>query len=1705
MSIGKQSLSIRKLAIGNESLNRLHLSILGLICLGAFLGPRGAFAQNVQYTQNIADTTLRSRFRVDPSTLGLSLQIPLGHYPGRGGAQLPITLYYGAKVWNVNFVETRTDVNDNPIYNILEPAYGQYSVSGWTCSLTPPTIEWTGYMNETYESGISNGCTPPPTTKTCEYISRMRVYMPDGSSHELRKDDLPRDARQPLNRTGTFLSVDGSRLRFETSSNTLYLLDGSRYLFNSAINHQAATQFIDRNGNTLDYSSAARQWTDSLGRVIGVPLPVDPALGGMNYSYEADRPTAGDYNYDVPGVGGSTLRYRFRWSRMSSVLTVPGKQLAYRADHTFANGNPKPAGPYLFVTSPGPLSPEPEPDASGNGVGNRLGSSDELFNPVVLSEIVLPNSVSYKFTYNTFGEIDKVVYPTGGYERYTHSRIAGTSYLKPIYAQANRGVVDQFVSAAGTSGEELHWQYSAAYSAVDAIYTVTATAPDSTRIERMIHVSRPSGTIKYGFDDVRAGMSYEERTYSASDEMLRRTLTDWRWDGPTAGGEASAMRDQRVSKQVEIVLDTGGDALTKKTTYQYDQDLNVISVTEFDFVSVAKATAETAGISTFASGSQMRKVETTYLVNDSAITSSVRAAYRARQLIALPTLAVTKNSANSRVAEVQMVYDEAAYPLLSYSSVPGWVDPGTTNRGNVTTTRRWLDTTNTYIETHVQYDKLGNPRNSWDALGRQSQLEYASVNAYAYPTLSKTPVPDTTGVNGLSSELISSNVFDSTGLLTSTIDSNGQTTSYVYSDPLNRLTSIVRPTGGGSTTISYSDTSGSFYVRTQTDLDASRVLDGYQYFDGLGRPSRALTSEGSGYIVTDTQYDSMLRVLRVSNPYRTALLTDPIPASVEWTTTLYDSLGRIATVGSPDGAVVATDYSGMQVTVTDQAGKARKSTSDALGRMISVVEDPAGLNYQTTYGYDALDDLTAVTQGTQPSRTFSYDSLRRLTQAFNPESGTVSYTYDANSNLSTKLDARNITTTYGYDALNRVISRSYLGESLLTPSVTYKYDGAGVTGGVDYSKGKLTLVSSSVSSYSYDEYDQMGRLKRGKQTTGGVGYSMSYAWDLAGNKTSEVYPSGRTVSTGYDDAGRLLQVSGAGIIYASGISYAPHGSMAAMTLGNSLIESTTFNSRLQPTVIKLGTATNLASVLQLGYEYNTTGQTDNNGNVLKQTITLPGSPNAVMIQSYTYDALNRLGTATETGAWTQTYDYDRWGNRAVRSGSHIPTPRQTPTSNSPSDLPALFNQVNNRIKATTEYGYDAAGNLTSMPGIVAGPSDTMTYDAENRQKTFNGTAGQYFYDGDGRRVKKIDGSGTTVFVYNAVGQLIAEYHSDAVPQPAGGGGTSYLTSDHLGSTRVVTDGRGNVKARHDYLPFGEELRANIGQRTTAMKYDGADSTKQKFTQKERDSESGLDYFLARYYSSAQGRFLSIDPQNAGTTKKDPQSWNGYMYGRNNPLKYVDPDGLKVRVYDENGNYHDLSDEEANNSIFNKKYIKSIGFTVKGGNILDDKGKLVGTYTRISFDDFTRQANAVVFGLAARAKAMNQAIAAFGIGTVAIGATGGAAAYAGGVVLAGSSLTTLEIGEAGVTVAEVEQAAAAGNVVAETITGYTKHGINSAISHDGVGVSARAILDAVKNPIKLTLQSGGRVRIDGKDATVILNQVGKIITTWARSSAGTRIP
>jgi RHS repeat-associated protein len=251
------------------------------------------------------------------------------------------------------------------------------------------------------------------------------------------------------------------------------------------------------------------------------------------------------------------------------------------------------------------------------------------------------------------------------------------------------------------------------------------------------------------------------------------------------------------------------------------------------------------------------------------------------------------------------------------------------------------------------------------------------------------------------------------------------------------------------------------------------------------------------------------------------------------------------------------------------------------------------------------------------------------------------------------------------------------------------------------------------------------------------------------------------------------------------------------------------------------------------------------------------------------------------------------------------------------DSAAWFANGRNRAVKPGELeagSFDAAGNLTKA-GVLR-----LEYDGENRlAKAVGSGSTTYEYDGLGRRVTKQEAGGTlTYYVYDAFGGLAAEYLPTGPSSPAG---THYLSTDHLGSTRLVTNANGDVVSRHDYLPFGEEIPNTVGNRQSVAGYAWNGSLTQRFTGKERDGETGLDYFESRYFSAAQGRFTSPDAMMGKPEwVMDPQRWNRYAYVRNNPLKFVDPNGEDLVIYYSLGS--DVSQEDRD--WFNKNKAAVLG-------------------------------------------------------------------------------------------------------------------------------------------------------------------------------------
>jgi RHS repeat-associated protein len=299
----------------------------------------------------------------------------------------------------------------------------------------------------------------------------------------------------------------------------------------------------------------------------------------------------------------------------------------------------------------------------------------------------------------------------------------------------------------------------------------------------------------------------------------------------------------------------------------------------------------------------------------------------------------------------------------------------------------------------------------------------------------------------------------------------------------------------------------------------------------------------------------------------------------------------------------------------------------------------------------------------------------------------------------------------------------------------------------------------------------------------------------------------------------------------------------------------------------------------LFYENPNWGTNNNNGTVQSITVQAGGPAPLSSLPSFTaqysYDRLNRVSQVVEGANDSRVFNYDQYGNLWVSGATGIAA--AGPTSN-------VYNAAKNQIGG---MGYDNAGNITGNGAT------SYTYDAENRQTSATDAPGigggtvNYLFDGSGQRVEKVFSSGaSTVYVYDAFGQLAAEYSTAQNTSPCA---TCYLTWDHLGTARVVTDQNGTVMARHDYLPFGEEIPAGYAGRSAP--FGNTDYVNPKFTGQMRDQETGLDFFNARYFGPALGRFTSPDPANAGADLTNPQSWNGYSYVRNNPLNSADPSGL----------------------------------------------------------------------------------------------------------------------------------------------------------------------------------------------------------------------
>jgi RHS repeat-associated protein len=677
--------------------------------------------------------------------------------------------------------------------------------------------------------------------------------------------------------------------------------------------------------------------------------------------------------------------------------------------------------------------------------------------------------------------------------------------------------------------------------------------------------------------------------------------------------------------------------------------------------------------------------------------------------------------------------------------------------------------------------------------------------------------------------------YNTHGFIESITDSTGWTKTFAYDPSTQQLLSTTSP--AGTTRYTYGTLDSERYAITSVE-DPTGVVRYFDY-DNAGR----LVASYLGDQVQRVQYD-------------------------------YDQPGRI--------------------TITDETGVTGRIYLDDRGQLARS-EDGSG-NYQL-FVYDAAGYLISSTDVTGTGQTSNWSSQGQYLggrdgalNSFRFEPGgpfgqslsftdtkgnSISYRYNASGNLASRIYPDGTVESYTYDSLGNVtettsrrgqtIQRSYNTLGQLTN--VNSPDGRHIALSYD-SVNRLATVNDSgqITQYTYDVADRVTRIDYPQ------GRWIAYEYDAAGRRTRLEDHSGHVVQYAYDNIGRLASLLNATGSLIVAYQYDLAGRIASETRGNGTRSVNTFDSNGRILSISNEQADGTVNSF-FGYSYDILGRRTG-------MTTLDGS------WSYNYDALDQLVRAefisSNPGMNDELliYEYDSAGNRTrtVRNGVES------------------FYGTNNLNQITsvdsTNYQYDLGGNLIRK----SGPDGTYTYayDVNDRLVLVTGPEGvvQYEYDAFGNRVSEIkDGVREEYLVDPAgLGNVIGSYSHDGTRTETytygfgleslyANGQELYYDFDALGSTAGLSSAVGHYVNQYAYTPFG-------------IKLNEAESIDNNFEYVGQlgvaHSVGDLSYMRARFYSAADGRFLSADP--IGLQSGD---YNIYRYVYNSPVSLTDESGLSI--------------------------------------------------------------------------------------------------------------------------------------------------------------------------------------------------------------------
>jgi RHS repeat-associated protein len=728
---------------------------------------------------------------------------------------------------------------------------------------------------------------------------------------------------------------------------------------------------------------------------------------------------------------------------------------------------------------------------------------------------------------------------------------------------------------------------------------------------------------------------------------------------------------------------------------------------------------------------------------------------------------------------------------------------------------------------------------------------------------------------GTASATTESFTYNAAGLPLSDTDGNGHATTYEYDASSNKTSMI--DANKNETKWTYNATHDVATTTTPKGETTTIKRDVHGNPEAIERPAPGSTTQTTKYKYAahgevESLEDPLKRIWKYeynAHGDRTSE-TDPEGNKRTWE---YNEDSQETSTVSPRGNVTGgkptefttkteRDAQGRPIKVTDPLAHTTKYTYNGDGDLETLID---GNSHTTKYtynadneptkveapnkaitetGYDGAGKVTSQIDGNKHETKYVRNVLEQVTEVIDPLGRKTTKEYDLAGNLKKLTDPAKRTTTYTYDPANRLKEVIYSSGKPVT--IKYEYD-------KDDDRTSMT-DGTGTSKYTYDQLDRLTETETGHKD------KSKYEYDLANEKTKITYPNAKAVTRAFDKDGRLEKITD----WSSNVTkftYDPDSDQATTLFptGTTNEDKYSYNNADQMSEVKMLKGTeSLASLLYTR---------DNDGQV--KTVTSKGLPGEEK-PGYEYDANNRL-----TKGATIAYEYDAANNPTKIATGTYKYNAASQLETGPS-LTYTYDELGERTKTTptvgsiTTYGYDQAGNLTSIERPKEGEKPEIK--------------DTYSYDGNGLRTsQKI--SGTTTYLTWDMTEGLPPILSDTtnsyiygpgglpVEQISSGGTVTYLHHDQQGSTRLLTGSTGTVTGSTTFDAYGNKT-GSTGTTTTPLGYDA------QYT----STDTGLIYLRARVYDPSTAQFLSVDPIAAVTRAP-------YSYTYDNPVNAVDPTGL----------------------------------------------------------------------------------------------------------------------------------------------------------------------------------------------------------------------